>query len=815
MRGGWGWATRLGLARVALVSVPACKCNGKSDALPLCAKCHSDATSGVGMELGSDVRAVGHCGSALPRCRVDAFLRDYLCGWLRGVESEPPGRDLEEVGLGLPTKMVHRRVAPRRSTPPSHLTEVGFAVGNLPFLFGESPRSRKLLSRCVRQSPIVVVTQPAHGREPDRGIYIQRLRMMASLLPNTPSPSIAATMSPTVVNGTHNSTRRTDEGVRILTPNAMLGYGYVPAHFWLGIERYRPHAIVVDSGSTDGGPYKLALGKMTCARQSYERDLSHMLQAAYHYGIKVLIGSAGGSGSNKHVDGMLEIINDICKREGYRFKTAAIYSGVTREHMSEHLAKGTVRPCGPVPDLTQREIDSAADMVAQIGVEPYLTALQDGADIIVAGRSYDPAPFAAFGQFHGIEAGVAWHCGKIMECGGICAVPKGRSMLATLHKDPDCFDLVPLNLTERCTPLSVAAHTLYEKTRPDLLPGPGGVLHLDGATYEQLPDNRTVRVRGAQFVPNEYNVKVEGAEIVGFRTIFIGGVRDPILISQIDKFLDAVHTYTSNLFPALRDGECQLLWHKYGANAVMGPLEPVKTPAHELGIMGEVVAPSQDLADAIANSARTSCLHMPYEGQLATTGNFASPLTPLEQPCGPVARFSIYHLIPCPEPANWPIKTLYLGVESPAERRAVPPMEVPTHIPDAVVVAGSSSFTAPAAPTPLASLAKVVRSKNSGPFELTLDVMFSEPQSYAYVKAAGILNQELIKKAYQIRDEDIMHIGWFEPALAWKCTIVRPWEQGSVGERDTLGTAQHAPLLDLVVPVPLSKSQQQQQQSVV
>ena len=41
---------------------------------------------------------------------------------------------------------------------------------------------------------------------------------------------------------------------------------------------------------------------------------------------------------------------------------------------------------------------------------------------------------------------------------------------------------------------------------------------------------------------------------------------------------------------------------------------------------------------------------------------------------------------------------------------------------------------------------------------------------------------------------------YFEAALAWKCTIRRPWAQGSVGERDTLGTAQHAPLLGIVVP---------------
>src|SRR5687768_16466688 len=115
-----------------------------------------------------------------------------------------------------------------------------------------------------------------------------------------------------------------------------------------------------------------------------------------------------------------------------------------------------------------------------------MEALKQDPDIILGGRSYDPAPFAAFCLARGVQDGVAWHMGKIMECGGICAVPKGRSMIATVRQDS--FDLIPLSPEERCTPLSVASHTLYEKTRPDRLPGPGGVLNLDNARYEQITE---------------------------------------------------------------------------------------------------------------------------------------------------------------------------------------------------------------------------------------------------------------------------------------------------------------------------------------
>jgi len=281
-----------------------------------------------------------------------------------------------------------------------------------------------------------------------------------------------------------------------------------------------------------------------------------------------------------------------------------------------------------------------------MGMEPYLKILESSdPDIIVAGRSYDPAPFAAWCVRNGVEISPAWHMGKIMECGGLCAVPKGSAMIAIMDKDR--FDLVPLNPIERCTPLSVAAHTFYEKTRPDRLPGPGGILHLDKAKYEQLSDGRTTRVSGSVFVPSEtYQIKLEGVSLLGYRTVFIGGIRDPILIAGLDEFLKTVRKKTEIAFPELTsEPNIKLGFHIYGRDAVMGPLEPTPIPGHEVGILGEVLAPTQEAANGIAGFARTMCLHSSYENQVATAGNYASPLTPLEQQAGEVYRFSIYHLM--------------------------------------------------------------------------------------------------------------------------------------------------------------------------
>lgn len=439
--------------------------------------------------------------------------------------------------------------------------------------------------------------------------------------------------------------------IRILTPVGMLGYGIPEADFWRGIDA-GADAVIIDAGSTDPGPYLLGLGKMIVTESALERDLRLILAGCQKNGIPLLIGSAGGPGIGKHVDETIAVIARIASTEGYRLKVAAIYSDVEAALVHERLDAGQLGPCASAPQATTHDIDTSEHIVAQMGAEPILKVLREHPDVnvVVAGRAYDPAPYAAFCLLHGIEdPGIFWHMGKIMECRANCAEPKGRVILATIRQDS--FDLEPMNPAERCTPLSVAAHTLYEKTRPDLLSGPGGVLDLSGARYLPLTE-RSVRVNGSVFRPTpRYLVKLEGAAIVGQRTIFIGGIRDPILIGQIDSFLEALKQRLNAVYPALRSGEAQIHFHVYGKNGVMGECEPEKAVVPlEIGLLGEVTAPTQDLATAICSNARIGVLHMPYPGQVATAGNFALPLTPMENPIGPVCRFSLYHLMEVESP---------------------------------------------------------------------------------------------------------------------------------------------------------------------
>lgn len=104
-------------------------------------------------------------------------------------------------------------------------------------------------------------------------------------------------------------------------------------------------------------------------------------------------------------------------------------------------------------------------------------------------------------------------------------------------------------------------------------------------------------------------------------------------------------------------------------------------------------------------------------------------------------------------------------------------------------------------PIALKDLAAVIRSKNAGPFEVTFDVIFGDAETYKRVRDSGALTRARMAELYRIADDQITYCDFFEPAHAFKFTMLRQsGDQGGVNERDTFGAQQHAPLLDIQIP---------------
>ena len=214
--------------------------------------------------------------------------------------------------------------------------------------------------------------------------------------------------------------------------------------------------------------------------------------------------------------------------------------------------------------------------------------------------------------------------GKIMECGGQCSTPKSHGAVATLYPSGD-FEVRATAPGSKCTALSVAAHPLYENTRPDLLKGPGGTLDLRVARYEELTDGKSVKVSGSKYRSSKadgvpYQFKLEGARVVGYRSMALGSVKDrrfrrtntilgpetnsvdtDVLIKQLDGLLDLVKQYVASQHPDI-EGEWDLDFHTYGKG------QSTSAGPGEVFIVAEAIAPTQKLATSIASKARVGMI---------------------------------------------------------------------------------------------------------------------------------------------------------------------------------------------------------------
>lgn len=100
----------------------------------------------------------------------------------------------------------------------------------------------------------------------------------------------------------------------------------------------------------------------------------------------------------------------------------------------------------------------------------------------------------------------------------------------------------------------------------------------------------------------------------------------------------------------------------------------------------------------------------------------------------------------------------------------------------------------------LKDIAVVCKSKNAGPFELTIDAVFGDKETFDKVQATGVICPELFAKLYNVPVEDILFTV-YEPGLAFKATLPRLVSAGDLGDTDVYGAQQHAPLIEVDIPI--------------
>ena len=432
----------------------------------------------------------------------------------------------------------------------------------------------------------------------------------------------------------------------MLSTSGILGYGYAEESLKIGMS-WDPHVIGCDGGSTDPGPHYLGAGTSFTSRLSVKRDLRLMLLAAVTARIPCIVGTAGGAGGEPHLQDMAALTREIAREEGLSFRMALIHAEQTKEFLIARVEAGATRPLGRMPPLDRVTIERAERIVGMMGPEPINRALDGGAQVILAGRCSDPAQWAGPAMRAGLPPAPSWYAGKMLECGAEPSVPKEPDNIF-LRVREDHVICEPPNPIRRSTPLAVANFALHENSSPIHHTEPGGMLDTSDCVFEAVND-RAVRISGMSWKPaDQYTVKLEGVERAGYRAITICGTRDPVLIGQIDSYLAAhrekVATKAASF--GVPPGDYTMTVRTYGKDGVMADWEPVREiRSHELGFVVEVVARTQDIANAVLAMARTSLLHADFPGRLCKEGNMAFPFSPSDIELGLMFRFSVFHVV--------------------------------------------------------------------------------------------------------------------------------------------------------------------------
>lgn len=392
---------------------------------------------------------------------------------------------------------------------------------------------------------------------------------------------------------------------RVVSACGALGYGY-PKESMSEALKGRIDAIISDGGSMDAGPYYLGTGTEYFEREALKADFRHMVEAAQQTGAPAILGSSGMAGGDRNVELMLGIAKEVfAELKVENAKVAVIGAELDPGIVIRELRSGALRPTGLGPELSEEALREST-IVGQMGIHPLITALESGAQFIIAGRSCDIALFASDMIRRGIDPGLAYHVGHVLECGALACDPGSPSdcLVAEIYDDGTALFVAP-NPDRRCTPYSIAAHSLYEESHPQLQFYPEGILAMEKTEFFAR-DARTAGIRNSQFVraskPWPWSIKLEGARRLGARKVSLAYI-DPADIANVPADMLV-----------------------YGRNGVQA--RPVSGDERELGIIVETTARTEEGAVLLGSLLTHYLIHYGYPGRKATAGNIAYPLSP-------------------------------------------------------------------------------------------------------------------------------------------------------------------------------------------
>ena len=442
--------------------------------------------------------------------------------------------------------------------------------------------------------------------------------------------------------------RSANRTLRIVCPNGHLGFAPIrTGSFEIGLKS-TPDLVCADSGSCDIGPGPLG-EDVSCSPLAWQtHDLEAMLLASRRIGVPMIVGSAGDTGTNSRVDMYVGIIRELAKKHRLApFRLGWYYSEVPKDRLRAAMREGKeIAGLDGRDALTEAELEATDRIVAMAGVHPYIKLLEQGADVIIGGRSSDCAVFAAPAIRHGFPEALSYYLGKVLECASFCAEPYGAKETVLGEITQDEVRVMAMHPGQRCTVASVAGDAMYERSNPFCEYVAGGLLDMTDCRYEQV-DAKATRVTGPRFLRAEkFRVKLEGSGKVGERYIGLAAIRDPYSVANVDAMIGWARQHVRDRFG---DAGYELHYTVYGRDGVMGEMEPNRArPAHELALLVQGVAPTTQMAEEVCLIGTRQLFYARLPEVKGTAGSVAFPLDEVVR-ASPAYRWTVNHTLEVPD----------------------------------------------------------------------------------------------------------------------------------------------------------------------
>ena len=330
-----------------------------------------------------------------------------------------------------------------------------------------------------------------------------------------------------------------------------------------------------------------------------------------------------------------------------RQQMSGIFCELTPEKLREYMKAGKFHSLPGAPEFSEEDLPKLHRCVTVLGAEPFVEAIRQGAQVVIAGRTTDTSIYTALPMLYDMDNGYAWHAAKILECGSLASVKDKHHGAMFAWVRPDSASIEPGHPENVVSPNSIVSHLLYENDNPYVLTEPGHRIFTKDSRYEAESERR-VRITNTGIEKTPYTVKLEGVKFEGYRRVAIGGVSDPLIFKQFDSFVANVEKYAKMLIErnlGLKPSEYRLRIVRYG--------NPEDENTNRVALLYDIVAKTPEDADAMIATVWHTALHVPIPDYIGAQSQMAYPFSPpsLQTLCnGETYSFCLNHVIDVEDP---------------------------------------------------------------------------------------------------------------------------------------------------------------------